>query len=382
MRLLLCLLLFTSAACQAQPEPAPASVSGSSEPDSLGIKIGQMMLVGFRGMTLEPGTAIYEDLTERHIGNVILFDYDVTSKRPVRNVESPEQVAALVEQLQAAAGDTPLLIAIDQEGGRVNRLKERNGFRPTVSAQTLGERGVEATREEARATAEQLAELGINLNFAPVVDVNVNPTNPVIGGIERSFSADPEAVAAHAQAVIEAHHEAGVFSALKHFPGHGSSTEDSHLGLTDVTRTWTEAELVPYRRLVSEGIVDMVMTAHIVHRELEPSGRPATLSPAIMTGILRDSLRFEGVIVSDDMQMGAIRDEYGLEDAIRMALEAGVDILTFGNNVAYEPELAERAIAIIRGLVEAGTLTEDRIDASYRRVMRLKSTLKRGEGER
>ncbi len=365
------LFLLPSMACTSTPE----SVNRPVVADSLAYKIGQMLMVGFRGMTLEDDNPIIADITQRHLGGVIVFDYDVPTKKAVRNIKSPAQLKNLIAQLQAQAG-TPLLVAIDQEGGRVNRLKEKYGFSASVSAQALGTKNdLTATRAAAQTTAQTLADLGINLNFAPVVDVNTNPQNPVIGKIERSFSENPEVVYQHAAEVTAAHREAGVWTALKHFPGHGSSMDDSHLGLTDVTQTWAPLELIPYAKLIEAGQVDMIMTAHIVNRNLEPSGLPATLSAAIMQGVLRDSLGFEGVIVSDDMQMGAITEHFGLEPAIRQALEAGVDLLTFANNSVFEPDIAERAIAIIKKLVADGVITEDRIDASYRRLAKLKAQL-------
>jgi beta-N-acetylhexosaminidase len=195
--------------------------------DSLDFKIGQMLLVGFRGLSVSDTSAIVRDICERHIGAVILFDYDVPSKTALRNIQSPSQVAALCQSLQHFSrmhSSLPLLIAIDQEGGKVSRLKERYGFTPTVSQAYLGTLNqLDSTRFYARKTAEQLAALGINLNFAPCVDVNLNPQNPIIGAKERSFSSDPAIVTQHALAVIEEHRQRNILTAIKHFPGHGSS---------------------------------------------------------------------------------------------------------------------------------------------------------------
>jgi beta-N-acetylhexosaminidase len=161
---------------------------------------------------------------------------------------------------------------------------------------------------------------------------------------------------------------------LKHFPGHGSSRDDSHLGFVDVTNTWARAELEPYARLIAAGQCDAVMTAHIFNANLDPS-LPATLSERIITGLLRDELRFDGVIVSDDMQMKAISDHYGFETAIRLAMEAGVDILAIANNSVFEPDVAARAIAVIQRLVQEGRISAARIEQSYQRIMRLKARL-------
>lgn len=358
------LLLISLLAACAQPGPA------GPEGGELDRRIGQMLMTGFRGLELADTLQVTEELREGRLGGVILFDYDVPADTALRNIRSPRQLRSLTRQLQQAS-PTPLFIAIDQEGGRVSRLKERYGFPSTVPAEYLGSRPVDSTRFYAGRTAGVLDSMGINFNFAPVVDLDANPDNPVIGGLQRAFSADPDSVYRRARAWIRASRRHGVITALKHFFGHGSSSGDSHLGVVDVTGTWSPEELVPYRRLIDEGLADAVMTAHIFQRDLDPRW-PATLSRDIIGGVLRDSLGFGGVVVSDDMQMGAIREEYGLETAIRRSLEAGVDLLVFANNSVYQPGIARRAHRIIRGLVEEGTVSRERIDRSWERIMDLK----------
>lgn len=347
----------------------------AQEGPSLDEMIGQMIMVGFRGMTVEESDHIREDITERRIGGVILFDYDVPSRRPVRNIQSPEQVRSLISGLNGLS-DTPLFIAVDQEGGRVNRLKERFGFPATVSHQYLGRTNhPDTTRTHASSTATLLRGLGFNVNFAPVVDVNINPENPVIGKLERSFSGDASLVAKHAGVFIEEHRSNGVIATVKHFPGHGSAWNDSHYGLADVSETWKPVELQPYRQLISQGLVDMVMSAHIFHSDWHDE-LPATLNPEIMTGLLRQELGFEGVLVSDDMQMGAITEFFGLEQAVVLAVNAGIDLLIFANNSVYEPEIASKVIEIIRENVASGRIQESRIRESYARIMELKNRMK------
>jgi beta-N-acetylhexosaminidase len=356
------------------PPPASAPTSPAAEPDPahLDFMIGQMLLVGFRGLEVEGEHFILRDIRERHLGGVVLFDYDVPTQQPVRNIRSPSQVKALIASLASAAA-TPLLVAIDQEGGIVARLKERHGFPPSVSHQHLGElNNLETTHQQATLLASTLGGLGINLNLAPVVDLCVNPDNPVIARYERCFSADPQTVAGHALQFIQAHHQQGVLCTLKHYPGHGSSTADSHRGLVDVTDTWSRDELEPYARIIRAGQADAIMTAHVFNARLDDQD-PATLSPATITGILRQELNYGGVVISDDMQMGAIARYYGFETAIQKAIQAGVDMLAFANNSVYEEDVAERAIQVIRDLVQAGTISQARIEASYRRIQRLKS---------
>jgi beta-N-acetylhexosaminidase len=356
----------------ATPLPSAAPTAGPSQV-SLDAKIGQMLMVGFRGLAVDAQHPIVRDIHERQLGGVVLFDYDVLAASYTRNIASPEQVSDLVADLQSFAA-IPLLVAIDQEGGVVNRLHERYGFPATFSHEALGLlNDPAATYEQAGAMARTLAGLGVNLNLAPVVDLNTNPQNPVIAAYERSFGADPQQVAGQAQAFIEAHHAEGVLCTLKHFPGHGSSTADSHEGFVDVTQTWSRNELAPYQTLIEAGLADAIMTAHVFHAQLDPV-YPATLSQPIISGLLRGELGYDGVVISDDMQMEAIRAHYGFETAIQKTLEAGVDLIAIANNLVYEEDIAGRTIALIQGLVESGVIAEARIDASYQRIQRLKQS--------
>ncbi|MGH3815831.1 MAG: glycoside hydrolase family 3 protein [Pseudonocardiaceae bacterium] len=364
--------------------PAPGDQDGpvgqarpAHESAALERKIGQMMLVGFRGTSVGDAGPVVEQIRAGQVGGVVLFDVDVLTGEPVRNVRSPDQVHALVDGLQRVAGGS-LLVAVDHEGGRVTRLKERYGFPATLSQHESARRGVAVTREQAAQTARTLSHVGINVNLAPVVDLNVNPESPAIGALDRSFSADAQVVSEHARAVIDGHHEQGVLTAVKHFPGHGSAIADSHRGFVDVSGTWSEAELNPYRALIGNGMVDMVMTAHVFNRNIDPEW-PATLSPSTITGLLRQRLGFNGVVVADDMQMGAVAEHYGMETALRQAIVAGVDIITFANNNprVYQPDIAPRAINIIAAMVEDGTISETRIDESVARIRALKQRLSR-----
>jgi len=337
-------------------------------------KIGEMLNIGFRGMAVADTNHIVRDITKFHLGGITLFDYDVPLGKAERNIKSPEQLKTLINDLQSLS-ETPLIIAIDQEGGRVARLKPNHGFPASVSAQYLGQlNNLDSTLYYARQTAETLSDLGINTNLAPVVDVNTNPDNPVIGGLERSYSSDPQEVANHAKAYIKVLHDHGILTTLKHFPGHGSSEKDSHLGVVDVTETWSADELIPYQKLIDSELVDIIMTAHIFNARWD-STYPATLSKPVITGMLRDSLSYNGVVISDDLMMGAIRKEYGLKTAIRQAINAGIDILSFANNSVYDPEIVPKANRLIHELLKEGKISEDRIDQSYNRIMKLKEKL-------
>lgn len=345
----------------------------SEENPTIDEKIGQMLMVGFKGFEVSDTSHVVRDIENYNTGGIILFDFDVPTDSPNRNIDSFDQVQQLNNQLQSLS-DTPLFIAIDQEGGRVARLKTNRNFPHTVSAQYLGEQGVDSTRYYATEQSELLSNLGFNVNFAPVVDLNTNPDNPVIGRLERSYSAKPEVVTNHAETVIEEHQAQNILPVIKHFPGHGSAWNDSHIGMADVTDTWDSSELEPYRLLIEKPLSFGVMTAHVLNENLDPE-LPATLSKDIQTGILRDSLGFDGVLFSDDMQMDAIRTFYGLEFSIEKAILAGVDVLVFANNSVYQPDIVPEAVNIIKELINEGVITEERIDQSYQRIMNAKKDL-------
>ena len=368
LRLLLPLLLLLSAiGCQQKGATQPEEIIDAK-------RLGQMILIGFRGTELSSADSVYKDLKERNIAGVVLFDRDVITGNRSRNIENPTQLLQLSSDIISNAS-TPPIIAVDQEGGLVSRLKESKGFPESVSAEYLGNWDNEdSPRHYARIMAQEFMVVGTNTNFGPVIDVNTNPDNPVIGRLERSFSSDPEKVVEHAGYVIDEYSKEGVLSVLKHFPGHGSSTTDSHLGFTDVTDTWDQKELIPYKEFFAKKEIHAVMTAHIFNANID-SVWPATLSEKTINGLLRDSLGFEGVVFSDDMQMDAIRAEYGLETAIQQAINAGVDILIFGNNLVYDEDIAERAVEIIQKLLREGKVEKETVEKSLARIDSLKTNV-------
>ena len=377
--LALALLALALLACGVMPGGAPAASPSASPTASAapGLtpeqQVGQMLMVGFRGLELDDATA--QMLRDLRPGGVILFDRDGPSGGAIpRNIAAPEQLRALTAQLQDTAA-IPYFIAIDAEGGYVNRLKEKYGFTVKVAtARTLGSQSPANTAAVAGALAEELRAAGINWNLAPVVDVDIDPDSPAIGKWERAFSADPAAVTAHAAAFIAAHRERGVITALKHFPGHGSAGGDTHQGVTDVTATYQlDAELAPYNALIGRNYAGAVMTAHIVNRELDAAGRPATLSADIITGLLREELGFGGVVISDDMQMGAIVAEYGLAEAAVAAVNAGVDIVLLANQQGdYGTAPVYQVRDALLAAVSDGTIPQARIAEANDRIRRLK----------
>ncbi|MDP2846677.1 MAG: glycoside hydrolase family 3 N-terminal domain-containing protein [Humidesulfovibrio sp.] len=373
--LALTLLTLLQGCALTRPEPPSAELKRQA---------GQMLLVGFRGA--EPADEsgkplpILRQVPALNLGGVILFDRDAALGLPGRNVKSPEQVRRLTSALSLAAQDAsllPLFIAVDQEGGRVQRLKSANGFPDSPAAADLcpGDENKADPRPAlaaGEATGRMLHQAGFNLNFAPVCDVNVNPDNPVIGKISRSFSADPQRAATCARAFALGLQGQGVLTSAKHFPGHGSSTSDSHLGFTDVSATWTEAELIPFAELIRTGQADMIMTAHVFNDRLDAK-HPATLSRPVITGLLRRKLGFDGVVVTDDLQMRAIGSRYGMKEAIGLAVNAGADLLLIGNNLAYDEDIAPKALDALMELVAEGVVPAERIRESVARVAALKA---------
>ncbi len=366
--LIIITLLLSGNACNAQYY--------SPEDIELRQEIGQMLMVGFRGTEATTGNTIYRDITEYNIGGVILFEYDAPSQSRPRNINSRLQLQKLCRGLQQIA-DGNLLIAIDQEGGKVNRLKSQYGFPNFISAKAMGvENDPDTTRFYSNQTAKILKSMGINLNFAPCVDIDANPNCPVIGKLERSFSDNPMMVVKHAMMWIEEHDKHNIISSLKHFPGHGSSQTDTHLGIADVSTSWTADELIPYQALIDSQMVDVIMTSHVFNSQLD-SVYPATLSSKIVTDLLRNKMGYNGVIVTDDLAMGAMADHYSLEDILELAILAGADILCLSNNgTTYDPHIAPKAVEIIYNKVIDGKISRERIHQSYVRIQQLKNKIR------
>ena len=356
---LLTLLLLVAFGCR-----SGADAARNERVSRLAPRLGELLLVGFHGTALEDNADVERLLCRVRVGGVILF---------ARNIVDAEQVArltrALSERARECTGRT-LLIAVDAAGGRVMRLGPAAGYTATLSHQDLGDANDLAQTElEARRIGAMLREAGINWNLAPVVDVGYNPANPVIVGVGRSFGASPGLVVAQARAFIAGMHAAGLVTALKHFPGHGSSVADSHHGFVDVTDTANPSvELAPYRMLLAEGLVDSIMTAHVFNRRLDRR-HPATLSEPTITGLLRRKLGWRGVVVSDDLRMGAIDKHYGLADAAFRTVRAGVDVVLIADDRL--PTGASAASTVLEGLGTAlrrGRIPTQRVEEALTRI--------------
>jgi beta-N-acetylhexosaminidase len=322
---------------------------------------GQRFMLGFEGHAASAD--IRRLIRDFGVGNVLLF---------ARNVDGPEQVAELVRELQSIARDagleTPLLVAVDQEGGKVQRFRAPWTEWPPLKA--LGELGSEdAARRMGRALAAELLACGVNLDFAPVVDVDTNPENPIIGRLGRSFSSDPEKVGRLAAAMIEGLQGGRVAACAKHFPGHGDVDVDSHLDLpfSDVSRArLKDVELRPFKHAV-EARVATVMTAHVLYRELDDQ-YPATLSPTVIRDLLRGDLGYDGVVFGDDLEMKAVAAKWPYPEAAALTVKAGCDMLLVCKEVDAQVQSME---GLIRAL-EAGEIPFTERDNSLRRIRRLK----------
>ncbi|MEE6305926.1 glycoside hydrolase family 3 N-terminal domain-containing protein [Plantactinospora veratri] len=347
--------------------PTPSRPPGPARRDeaTLRRKIASLLVVGFRGQqATEAGwvlTAIRQGL-----GGVILFDRDLKTDT-VRNISSPGQVTALVKALKQASPGR-LIVSIDQEGGRVARLNPGNGFPATRSEAEIGRAdSIPVTRQWAEGLVRSLTSIGVNLNYAPVVDLNLRPDGPAVGKLDRSFSANPDVVVRNAAEEVRVHRAAGVRTSLKHFPGLGSATGNTDFTAVDVTGSWRETELEPFQRLIASGAADSVLVGHVLNRKLDPD-RPASLSRAVVTDLLRGRLGWRGPVVSDDMQAVAVTSRFGRDEAVALALEAGVDLLVFGNQQEYDPNVVGHTLDTVVRLVRSGRLTEQRIDESVARV--------------
>jgi len=350
---LLCLLLMPLFATQTQTE--------------LKKMIGSMVMMGFDGTSVEHNSSIIQAINKEHLGGVILFNKVYNHPTQTKNISSAKQLQRLTHQLQTLT-DHFVLIGVDQEGGRVARLEHSHGFFSAPSATTVAHLGIEKAQQLYNEQAKELSHEGINLNFAPVLDLCANPKNKVIVGLERCYSNNVQEVSRFAGVMIDEQKKYHIISVAKHFPGHGSSLGDSHKGFVDVSETWNEKELLPYKELIAQHKLDMIMTAHVFNRHLD-AHYPATLSYAVNTKLLRKQMGFEGVIVSDDMQMKAIAQHYSLKEAVTLAINSGVDILLFGNQLAKITP--HKVCETIYEQVKNGAISQQRIEESYRRITNL-----------
>ncbi len=347
---------------------AVAAMPASAAP--LGDLAGRMILLGFRG--LEPGEPEVErvagQLRGGRLGGVLLLGH---------NIRDRAQLRRLVAHLRDVTPGPPPLIAIDQEGGRVQRFGPEAGARAVPSAAAVARRPAEAARAVYTPMADELAALGITLNLGPVLDLAVEPANPVIVGKGRSYGADPGRVAAFARAFVDAHRARGIATAAKHFPGHGSSLADTHERPADITESWREAELAPYAALAREGRLDAVMLAHVAHATLT-GGRdhPASLSRRLVERWLRPLLGWDVVVMTDDLEMAAVRVRAAPVEAAVSAIAAGADLVLLSNSWEPDPARAEKVAAAVVRAVGEGHIPRARLEGANARLDALRRHLR------
>jgi beta-N-acetylhexosaminidase len=328
--------------------------------DKLAEAVAELLLLGFYGANAASPSArlLARQVHRGQVGAVFFVN---------QNIGKLDEVTGLLRLFRTGA-NWPLL-AIDHEGGIVQRLTRAHGFTRVPAA-----REVAATMSPVQARSlyakagQELSALGFNVNLGPVLDID-EPTNPAIGVFGRAYATDPERIANYAQAFVDGYASAGILCAAKHFPGHGLAVNDSHDGAADISATWTQAELEPFSRLfASRHMPSMVMTGHLRLDSVAPDGRPATISAPIVTGLLRERLGYRGVVVTDDLDMGAVTQIMGRKDAVVQAIAAGCDLLMIKNLFGYDPLLPQRAVGWVRAAIARGVLTETQVMEAAERV--------------
>ncbi len=332
-------------------------------------KIDQLFIVGFRGAIFDTATETQRMLTETNIGGLILFDYDTPTGVYDRNIKNKIQTKSLIKDLQSHS-KTPLFISIDEEGGKVSRLKRVPGFTPIISANKLSLKSDKQVQVIAKGLGAILFDYGFNMNFAPVLDVNVNKKSPAIGAVGRSFSNLQSVVTRKGIAFSKGLEQEGIIAVGKHYPGHGSAKGDTHKGFVDITNSFKQYELVPFKKACEAGI-PAIMVGHLYDSKVDAL-YPATLSKKHV-----DRLKGLGcnsqVFITDDIDMRALSDQYSRRDILLNAFNAGIDIVIASNNIGdYKAEEFFTDRKIVFDAVRAGEISEARIDEAYNKVIILK----------
>ncbi|MBH09083.1 MAG: glycoside hydrolase family 3 [Candidatus Marinimicrobia bacterium] len=338
-------------------------------------EIGNLIIAGFRGSSISEGTLIQKWIHDYQLGGVILYDMDLEYKQlGTRNIQSAEQLKSLNNSLQSISKE-PLFIAIDQEGGEVNRLNIKYGFPDFPSWKEIGKNNdINFTENYSKKLGELLNDLNINLNFAPVLDIDGGKSS-FIAKQGRALSSDILKITHHSRVFIEQLQNKGVICCGKHFPGQGSASADTHAGATDITNTWSEKELEPYNDLIKSKHLDAIIIAHTFHNNFD-NEFPASMSRKTITDLLRVKMGFSGIVICDDPSMKAISAHYDLKTTLKHMLNAGVDMFILGNNLEYDPNLIPNAVHCLRELVSEGEISKNKIYESLNRIKSLRSKIK------
>lgn len=324
----------------------------------------KMLIIGFDGENISQNNTLKTQI-QNGLGGVILFDHYIDDTRKNKNIANPKQLKELTSSLQNISNN-PLIICIDQEGGKVARLKESKGFQETKSAKTIASLSTSQAKEAYESLATQLSDLGINCNFAPLVDLGINKDSKIIYGLDRAYGDDGERVVKYGEIFMDALTNHNIINVLKHFPGHGSAKGDSHEGFVDISNTWESKELFPYKKLASK--TNMIMSAHVFNSKLDEK-YPSTLSYATNTTLLREQLGYDGVLVTDDLQMLAIKEHYKKDEAIELAINSGADMIMYCNQLGDDD--TEETVQMMEYLVQKGKISEQRILEANRRIDKL-----------
>ncbi|MCF6331171.1 MAG: glycoside hydrolase family 3 protein [Sulfurimonas sp.] len=327
--------------------------------------IGKMLIFGFDSLDINENNEIYHYIRDYNLGGVILFDKLYYDKDKAKNIQNPLQLKRLTKKLQEISKNK-LLISIDQEGGKIARLKIEDGFNSTISAKKLVTLGKQKAKQSYSLLSEELQELGINCNFAPLVDLSLNKESDVIYKLDRSYGDNVDEIIEYAKIFMDELSKHKVVSCLKHFPGHGSALGDSHEGFVDVSDTWSKAELEPYKKLLSK--IKMIMTAHVFNKNIDDK-YPATLSYKTNTLLLREEIGYDGIVLSDELQMKAIELHYTKKEAIKLSINSGVDMIMYCNQLSNDNVLD--IINIIFAFVKNGDIDISRIKEANKRIEKL-----------
>ena len=353
---------FTAAGGAALAAPYVTRASAAVDPKS----VGEMLVIGFNGATADAAGAqtLARHVGAGKVGGVCFLGH---------NARSREGVEGLTRLFNSAGRASKVLVAIDQEGGAVQRLGSKIGYPAVPTALSIADHNEPAGARAIYARmARELRAAGFNFNLAPVVDLGFEPKNPIVAHFGRAFGGDGATVARYGGAFVQGHRDASVLTALKHFPGHGSTLVDSHARPVDLTATWRADEIEPYRALAKAGLIDVVMSGHLIHAKYT-AGLPATLSPAAIEGWLRRDIGYDGVAMTDDLDMAAIRSSYSLNEAVVRAVAAGNDLILLSNSRDPDPDLPDTLAAAVREAVASGRIAPGRVEAAAARVRALKA---------
>ncbi len=328
---------------------------------------GQMIMVGFRGNTVKAKgfKTVLKQVEKGEITGVIFFE---------DNIKNKEEFIKMTSAIKNSKAKHTPLIAIDMEGGKVQRMNSLNGFEDYKSAKEISHLSEEEAYLEYLKMSNSLKDANINLNFGPCTDLAVNKDS-IIEQKERSYSSDPKVVVKYAKQFIDAHYKNKIITSIKHFPGHGSPTGDTHLGFVDATKTYTDDELYPYLQLANTNPMQTVMISHLFNRQID-SKYPASLSYNTIEKFLRVQTDFDGVIITDDLDMGAIRKNFERDEVVSLAINAGENILMFSNRFHGDENLVSNINLLIKKELIEGRILPENLLNSYKRIIKLKETLK------